>query len=140
MVRFVKLHPDARVTRGSQHSVGFDVVCTEFQTLDPGESKLFPVGIAMEMPESLECQIRPRSGLATKQHLIIPNAPGTIDPDYRGEVKVCLMNIGEKVAHIDKGQRIAQLVFNEVHIPEIQYVKELSETVRGKGGFGSTGK
>ena len=140
-VKILNEHGSNSLVRGSTNAVGYDVASAEPHTrLDPGESKLFSTGIALEMPAGIECQVRPRSGFSIKNHVIIPNSPGTLDPDFRGEVKVCLMNLGHKAVIIDQGQRIAQLVFNQVHLPEFEFVDELSDTKRGTGGFGSTGK
>jgi len=141
-VKIKRIHPEATIPlRGSEAAVGYDVTTVEDAcVLYPGESKLFATGIALELPAEIECQVRPRSGFSIRNSVIIPNSPGTIDPDYRGEVKVCLMNIGKLPVLIEKGQRIAQLVFNPVLIPEIKTVEELSSTERGEGGFGSTGR
>jgi dUTP pyrophosphatase len=139
-IKVILLEPLAELIQGSPEAIGYDLKAMELTYIIPGESKLIPTGIKLEMPPNIEAQIRPRSGLAIKNHIIIPNSPGTIDPDYRGEIKVCLMNLGRKLFHVERGDRIAQLVFNEIHRPEIKFVHELSETIRGEGGFGSTGK
>jgi dUTP pyrophosphatase len=139
-VNIVYLDSLAEITTSSPCAVGYDLKSMETEILHPGDSKLFSTGIKLDMPPDVEAQIRPRSGIATKHKVIIPNSPGTIDPDYRGEVKVCLMNIGEKLFHVERGDRIAQIVFNKIYHPEIKIVHELSETIRGEGGFGSTGK
>lgn len=107
--------------------------------LAPGARAAIPTGLEMAIPRGYEGQVRPRSGLALKQGLTVLNAPGTIDADYRGEVKVILVNLGQDPVTIRRGDRIAQLVIAPVHIPHIQVVKELDETSRGNGGFGSTG-
>lgn len=105
-----------------------------------GERVLVPTGLAMEIPQGYEIQVRPRSGLSLKTSLMVVNAPGTIDSDYRGEVKIILGNLGSKDEVINHGDRVAQLVLAPV--TQAQYLVEnmLSETVRGAGGFGSTGK
>ena len=107
--------------------------------LEPGKRALVPTGLAMAIPAGFEGQVRPRSGLAAKNGITVLNTPGTIDADYRGEVKVILINLGEDAFTIERGSRIAQLVIAPVHQAEIVEVEVLSETVRGAGGFGSTG-
>ncbi|WP_198402114.1 dUTP diphosphatase [Paenibacillus crassostreae] len=108
--------------------------------LQPGDRKLIPTGYAIAMPEGLEAQIRPRSGLALKHGITCLNTPGTIDADYRGEIKVLLINLGSEPFTIVRNERVAQMVFQTVPEVEWQIVSELSETVRGTGGFGHTGK
>lgn len=108
-------------------------------TLQPGERALIPTGFALSMPATLEAQIRPRSGLAYKHGVTTLNAPGTIDADYRGEVKVLLINHGQTPFVITRNERIAQMVFQVVPLIQLEEVDELSETVRGAGGFGHTG-
>ena len=108
-------------------------------TLDPMERKLIPTGLAMALPAGYEAQIRPRSGLAINHGVSIPNTPGTIDADYRGELKVPLINLGQEPFTITRGDRIAQMVIAPVIQPEFRVVPELSTTERGEGGFGSTG-
>lgn len=109
-------------------------------TLMPMERRLIPTGFAMSMPVELEAQIRPRSGLAYKHGITTLNSPGTIDADYRGEVHVLLINLSQVPFTVARGERIAQLVFQEVPRVNIQEVLDLDETVRGSGGFGHTGK
>jgi dUTP pyrophosphatase len=94
----------------------------------------------MELPPGVECQVRPRSGLAARHGITLPNSPGTIDPDYRGEVKVLMQNTGRSPVVIRRGDRIAQLVFSRFETPEVVETEDLSETGRGQGGFGSTGR
>jgi dUTP pyrophosphatase len=94
----------------------------------------------MELPEGVECQVRPRSGLALRHGVTLPNSPGTIDPDYRGELRVIMQNLGREPVLLGRGERIAQLVFARFEIPEVLEAEELSETRRGEGGFGSTGR
>ncbi|MEW6777805.1 MAG: dUTP diphosphatase [Bdellovibrionota bacterium] len=108
--------------------------------LEPGQRKLIPTGIALEIPEGYEGQVRPRSGLAVKHGIALPNSPGTIDSDYRGEVQVILINLGNEPYEIKNGERIAQLVIAPVTRVSFQEAPELSGTSRGAGGFGSTGK
>lgn len=107
--------------------------------LEPGERLLIPTGLVLELPVGTEGQVRPRSGLALRHGVTLLNTPGTIDADYRGEVKVILINHGEEALTIAHGDRIAQLVVATVLQAEIVEVEELSETTRGAGGFGSTG-
>ena len=128
--------------RMSEWAAGFDLhaAVAEPLTLAPGARALVPTGFAMAMPRELEAQIRPRSGLAFKHGITCLNSPGTIDADYRGEVKVLLINLGQEPFVIERGERIAQMVFQLVPQVEITEVAELSETVRGEGGFGHTGK
>lgn len=108
-------------------------------TLKPGARFAVPTGLAFALPEGFEGQVRPRSGLAAKQGVTCLNTPGTIDADYRGEVKVILINLGEEDVHIRRGDRIAQLVIAPVVQGRWQEVASLEETARGAGGFGSTG-
>jgi dUTP pyrophosphatase len=125
----------------SEWAAGFDVqaAVAEPVVLEPGERKLIPAGFAMAMPGELEAQIRPRSGLAYKHGITCLNSPGTIDADYRGEVKVLLINLGQEPFTIARGERIAQMVFQIVPAIATQEVDELPDTVRGAGGFGHTG-
>jgi dUTP pyrophosphatase len=108
-------------------------------TIEPGSIVLIPCGFAMALPPGFEAQVRPRSGLATKHGISMPNAPGTIDADYRGEVKVPLINLGRAPFVIDPGTRIAQMVIARVERAEVKEVEALTDTARGAGGFGSTG-
>jgi len=109
-------------------------------TLLPGERRIVPAGISIALPPHLEAQVRPRSGLAAKQGITVLNAPGTIDSDYRGEVGVILINLGQEVASIRRGDRIAQLVICPVIRVNLQECEVLPGTNRGADGFGSTGK
>ncbi|MBC6403187.1 MAG: dUTP diphosphatase [Hyphomonadaceae bacterium] len=108
-------------------------------TLESMERRLIPTGLAIALPAGYEAQIRPRSGLAIKHGISIPNTPGTIDADYRGELRVPLINLGQEPFMITRGDRIAQMVVSPVIQPEFRVVLELSTTERGEGGFGSTG-
>lgn len=121
---------------------GFDVRAQVLSTiiLKPGERALIPTGLSFEIPVGFEIQARPRSGLAAKQGLSVLNTPGTIDADYRGEVKIILVNLGAEPIQILDGDRVAQLVVAPVYQAQFQLVSELSDTERGAGGFGSTGK
>ena len=107
--------------------------------IKPGEKMIIPTGIAVSIPENFEIQIRPRSGLAAKNNLSILNTPGTIDSDYRGEIKVILINLGKSDFVVKNGLRIAQIILCPVEKFQLQDVKELPESNRGSGGFGSTG-
>jgi dUTP pyrophosphatase len=143
-VRFLRLptNPDLPLpSRATPHAAGFDVRSAEAELeLRPGEIRAVSTGLVMELPLGLECQVRPRSGLAARFGITLPNSPGTIDPDYRGELKVLLQNGGPEPVTILRGERIAQLVFARFEAPEVMEAKEISETDRGEGGFGSTGR
>ena len=108
--------------------------------IKPGTSALIPTGISIAFPDEFEIQIRPRSGLAAKQSIGVLNSPGTIDSDYRGELKVIIFNHGEKEFIVNSDDRIAQMILTPILKIELEEVNELPETVRGSGGFGSTGK
>lgn len=126
-----KAHPD---------DAGYDL-CSRIDTvLEPLSGMAIPVGFAMKLPFGYEAQIRPRSGLAAKHHITVSNSPGTVDANYRGEIKAILYNLGKEPFTIKRGDRIAQMVICK--LPEIKLVEatELSETDRGSGGFGSSGK
>ena len=127
----------------STGSAGADIrACLDEGKLSilPGERVLVPTGISVEIPSGHEWQIRPRSGLSLKTGLLIPNAPGTIDSDFRGEVKVILGNFGKSPVVVNHGDRIAQAVLCRYETAEFQIVNELEQSDRGQGGFGSTGK
>jgi dUTP pyrophosphatase len=111
----------------------------EDQVLPIGSITVIPTGVAIAMPTGLEAQIRPRSGLAFKHGIGIVNSPGTIDADYRGEIKVALINLGERPYSIRRGDRIAQMVIQRVYQAELELVDTLEETERNEGGFGHTG-
>ncbi len=121
------------------HAAGMDVVSAEDVTLAPGGRHAVATGFAMAIPEGYEVQVRPRSGLALKHGISLPNTPGTIDADYRGELKVILINHGSEPFVIARGDRIAQLVAAPVQIATFAEVDMLDDTARGEGGFGSTG-
>ncbi|HIP43294.1 MAG TPA: dUTP diphosphatase [Aquifex aeolicus] len=123
------------------HSSGLDLRAAIDKPLKikPFERVLIPTGLILEIPEGYEGQVRPRSGLALNKGLTVLNAPGTIDADYRGEVKVILINLGQEEVVIERGERIAQLVISSVQRVEVVEVEEVSSTERGEGGFGSTG-
>ena len=107
--------------------------------IDPGKTAIIPTGLALSIPKGFEVQIRPRSGLAAKQKISVLNTPGTIDADYRGEIKIILINLGQETFKVEKGLRIAQMVVCPVVQAQLEEVDDLNETERGKGGFGSTG-
>ena len=107
--------------------------------IKPGETKIIPTGLSVSIPQEFEIQIRPRSGLAVKHQLSVLNTPGTIDADYRGEIKVILINLGKKSFVVEKGSRIAQMVLCPIIKAKIIEVETLDDTIRGSGGFGSTG-
>lgn len=109
-------------------------------TLEPGAIELVPTGLAFEIPKGYEVQLRPRSGLALKHGITLPNSPGTIDSDYRGEIKVIMMNLGQEPFIINHGERIAQMVVAKHETAQFEQTEDLSESTRGTGGFGSTGK
>ncbi len=124
------------------NAVGLDVRAntSEAIRLAPLERALVPTGLYVEIPEGYEIQVRPRSGLAAKYGISVANAPGTIDPDYRGEIKVILVNLSNEVFELKPGERIAQLVVAQFTRIEWESVEQLSDTERGAGGFGSTGR
>jgi dUTP pyrophosphatase len=124
----------------TKEAAGFDLHSIEDIILNPGERKLIGTGVAFEIEYGYEVQIRPRSGLAFKHGITVLNSPGTIDSDYRGEIKILLINHSNEKFEIKKGDRIAQAVVAPVIQAEIVEVEELSSTERGEGGFGSTGK
>ncbi|MEC3912076.1 dUTP diphosphatase [Sphingobium sp. CR2-8] len=121
------------------HAAGMDVVSAEELVLQPGGRHAVATGFAMAIPEGYEVQVRPRSGLALKHGISLPNTPGTIDADYRGELKIILINLGDAPFPIARGDRIAQMVAAPVQIARFTEVADLDATVRGEGGFGSTG-
>lgn len=126
----------------STHAAGADIRACLSQknlTIKPGERVLIPTGLMFEIPQGFEIQIRPRSGLSLKTNLLVVNSPGTIDSDYRGELKIILGNMGSEDHFINHGDRIAQMVFAPVTQAEFMLSTKLSETARGVGGFGSTG-
>lgn len=122
-------------------SAGMDLYAAVQQTeiLKPGEIKLIPTGLCIALPEGYEAQIRPRSGLALKHGISMVNTPGTIDADYRGEIGLIMINLGQAPFEINRGDRVAQMVINEVIKAELVEVESLEGTSRSSGGFGSTG-
>ena len=125
----------------SEGASGMDLVACldESVTLQPGERKLIPTGIAIALPVGYEAQVRPRSGLAIKHGISLVNAPGTIDSDYRGEIGLIMINLGQESLEIMHGMRLAQMVISSYTKADIEIVDTLDETVRGSGGFGHTG-
>ncbi|MBT3325227.1 MAG: dUTP diphosphatase [Gemmatimonadales bacterium] len=142
-MRFQRLpsNPDLPLPeRATPQAAGYDIRSAEDEVvLAPGEIRLVGTGLLMELPEGVECQVRPRSGLALKHGITLPNSPGTIDPDYRGEVKIIMQNSGTKSVALSRGERVAQLVFARFEALDVEEVDGLSDTERGAGGFGSTG-
>lgn len=138
-----KLHSDVNIPKyETEGSSGLDLeayIEKDLRLLS-GERKLVPTGISVAMPNNFEIQIRPRSGLAYKNGISVVNTPGTIDSDYRGEIKVLLINLGTETVTIKKFQRIAQMVICPIIKANLKEVQELPETIRGAGGFGSTGQ
>lgn len=139
---FQRLSPLATVPHyQSDEAAGMDLHAALESAVEilPGDIELVPCGFAMSIPSGFEAQVRPRSGLATRNGISMPNAPGTIDSDYRGEVKIPLINLGNEPFTVEQGTRIAQMVISPIFRAEIEEVESLEETARGAGGFGSTG-
>lgn len=124
----------------SEHAAGMDLRAAEDQILPPGGRALVATGFAIALPHGFEAQVRPRSGLAAKHGVTVLNAPGTIDADYRGEMKVILINHGSEAFAIKRGDRIAQMIVAPVTRVSLAEAASLSDTTRGAGGFGSTGR
>jgi dUTP pyrophosphatase len=141
-VKIQRLHPDAFLpehAHGPDEDAGMDLRALEPAVLKPGSPLAVPTGLAIELPPGYEAQVRPRSGLALKHAITLPNAPATIDPGYRGEIKVILLNLGREDYRIERGDRIAQLVI--ARYERVEWVEgELNNTRRGTGGFGSSGR
>jgi len=126
--------------RQTSESAGYDVCSCEADfVLAPGERRALATGFAFALPPGVEMQVRPRSGLALKHGITLPNSPGTIDPDYRGELKVIVLHAGTEPLRIARGDRIAQLIFARFESPVLLESASLESTARGAGGFGSTG-
>jgi dUTP pyrophosphatase len=127
-------------TRQTAGAAGYDVCSAEPEfTIGPRERRLVRTGLALAIPPGYEAQVRPRSGLAVKHGLTLPNSPATIDSDYRGELMIPMINLGAEPVVVTRGMRIAQLVFQRVEAVELQEVAELPPSERGEGAFGSTG-
>jgi dUTP pyrophosphatase len=146
IIKFKKLNPqrdnDIPLPRYmTPHAAGMDIYAAVETALEiaGGDIALIPTGFAMALPQGFEAQVRPRSGLAVNHGVTIVNAPGTIDSDYRGEIKVGLINLGKAPYTIRRGERIAQMVIQQVFQPLVRQVEALDETQRNTGGFGSTG-
>jgi dUTP pyrophosphatase len=140
-IRIINRSKNALPAYETLHAAGMDLRAdvSETVTLKPMERKLVPTGLHIELPEGFEAQIRPRSGLAFKHGIGVVNSPGTIDADYRGEVKVLLINFSDQVFEINTGDRIAQMIVARHEKVNWEQVEELNETSRGAGGYGHTG-
>lgn len=141
ILKIKKLRPDAviPVYKHNKDS-GLDLCSVEQKIIKSGQVGVISTGIAIELEEGCEAQIRPRSGLASQKRLTVVNAPGTVDFEYRGEIKVALINLGDFSYEIQPGERIAQMCICPIDYATVELVEDLSDTVRGDGGFGSTGK
>jgi dUTP pyrophosphatase len=141
-IRIQKIHPDAvlpRYAHGPEEDAGMDLIAVEDVTLEPQAPRLVPTGLTIELPPGYEAQVRPRSGLALKHAIGMPNAPGTIDPGYRGELKVLMINHGREPYTVHRGDRIAQMIV--ARYEAVEWVEEaLAGSRRGEGGFGSSGR
>lgn len=138
-IKIRKLHAAAQLPqRGTAISAGADLSCIEAFTLEPGERKLVPTGLAVEIPPGFYGRVAPRSGLAVKHGIDV--LAGVIDADYRAEVKVPLINFGQGPVHFNAGERVAQLIIEQAALCDYIWTEELSDTTRGEGGFGSTGR
>lgn len=141
-VKIKRLHADAQIPQyahGPLEDAGMDLHAVEDATLEPQVAKLVATGLSIEVPPGYEAQLRPRSGLALKHAITLPNSPATIDPGYRGEVKVILLNLGKQPYQVTKGDRIAQMVIAKYEAVEFEET-DLSDSNRGAGGFGSSGR
>ena len=137
-----RLHADAILpsyAHGPSEDAGMDLHAIETVTLEPGTPRLVPTGVAIELPPGFEAQVRPRSGLALRHSITMPNAPATIDPGYRGEIRVILLNLGQAPYHVEAGDRIAQMIVARYEAVEWSE-GELGQSSRGAGGFGSSGR
>ena len=141
-IRIQRIRGDAILptyAHGPAEDAGMDLHAVEQVTLEPGVPRLVPTGLTIEIPSGYEAQVRPRSGLALKHAITMPNAPGTIDPGYRGEVRVILLNLGREPYTIHPGDRIAQMIVAAYE--SVEWVEgSLAESTRGAGGFGSSGR
>jgi dUTP pyrophosphatase len=141
-MKIKKLVPEAALpeyAHGPDEDAGMDLRSVSDIVLEPGLPRLVPTGLAIELPSGFEAQIRPRSGLALNQAITLPNSPATIDPGYRGEIRVILLNLGREPYTIHRGDRIAQMVIARYQAVEWEE-SDLSESARGAGGFGSSGR
>jgi len=142
LIRRMENNPDLPLPEyETKSAAGLDLPAAVSQdlTLDPGGHALIPTGLSVALPAGFEAQIRPRSGLAAKNGITVLNSPGTIDADYRGEINVILINLGQEPFTISRGMRVAQMIIAPVTQIDILEVEKLDETARGTGGFGSTG-
>lgn len=142
LIRIKKLNPEAHLpeyAHGPMEDAGLDIRCIAGASLEPGVPQALETGLALEIPAGYEVQIRPRSGLALRHAITLPNSPATIDPGYRGELKIILLNLGKSAYEIHAGDRIAQMVVAKYEAVEWQE-GDLAESVRGIGGFGSSGR
>jgi dUTP pyrophosphatase len=141
-IRIQRTHPQAILpayAHGPSEDAGMDLHAVEDVTLEPGVARLVPTGLTLEVPAGFEAQVRPRSGLALKHAITIPNAPGTIDPGYRGELRVIMLNLGREPYTIHAGDRIAQMIV--ARYEAVEWLEgDLAGSVRGAGGFGSSGR
>lgn len=141
-IKIINKSPNSLPAYETEHAAGMDLraFLSETILLEPMQRQLLPTGLFIELPVGYEAQIRPRSGLALKHGITVLNSPGTVDADYRGEIKVLLINFGIEAFEIKNGERIAQMVIGQHAKAEFTLVETLSETSRGAGGYGSTGK
>jgi dUTP pyrophosphatase len=141
-IRIRRIHPDAILpsyAHGPGEDAGMDLHAVTDVLLEPGVPQLVPTGLTLEVPPGYEAQVRPRSGLALKHAIAMPNGPGTIDPGYRGEVRVILLNLGREPYTVHAGDRIAQMIVSRYEA--VEWVEaELADSTRGAGGFGSSGR
>ena len=147
VIKIMRLHPDRDADIPlprymTPQSAGMDLCAAIKKDLvvNRGEIALIPTGFAIALPDGFEAQIRPRSGLAIKHGIGLINTPGTVDADYRGEIKIAVINLGAKPYTFQRGDRIAQMVIKQVYVARLEVVEELDETRRNTGGFGHTGK
>jgi dUTP pyrophosphatase len=141
-IRIQRVHPAAALpeyVHGPLEDAGMDLRAVESVTLEPGVPRLVPTGLTIEVPPGYEAQVRPRSGLALRHAITMPNAPGTIDPGYRGELRVILLNLGREPYEVHAGDRIAQMIVARYEAVEWAE-EELNDSARGAGGFGSSGR
>jgi dUTP pyrophosphatase len=140
IVKVKRLSPEAKMPKlEHEGDAGFDLYSVEDAVLKPMQRKLIGTGISIEIEKGYEAQVRPKSGLAIENGITMLNTPGTIDSGYRGEIKVIVINLGEKEYRVEKGKKIAQIVFAKVETPKILEVNELEPSSRSNRGFGSTG-
>ena len=141
-IRIQRIHPAAVLpsyAHGPAEDAGMDLCAVEDVTLEPGVARLVPTGLILELPAGYEAQVRPRSGLALRHCITLPNAPGTIDPGYRGEIRVILLNLGHEPYTVHAGDRIAQMIVSRYEA--VEWTEEsLADSHRGAGGFGSSGR